>query len=67
MPAEIVFSGGEKLRVEMDGSELVEKLGSPGTPQFLGNYLNVQVGGGKYVWVNYVWVNPVAVAFVRDG
>ncbi len=62
MPAEIVFSGGEKLRVEMSGSELVEKLGSPGTPQFLGSYLNVQVEGGKFVWVN-----PVAVAYVRDA
>ncbi len=63
MPTEIVFSGGEKLRVEMSGSELVGKLAYPGsTGEFQGAYLNVQVEDGRFVWVN-----PTAVAYVRDA
>jgi hypothetical protein len=59
MPAEIVFSGGEKLRVEeLSGSELALRLNQVDQP---GTYLNILAEGQN------VWVNPAEVAYVRDA
>jgi hypothetical protein len=59
MPAEIVFSGGEKLRVEeLSGSELTQRLNQVDQP---GAYLNILAEGQN------VWVNPAEVAYVRDA
>lgn len=65
MPAEITFSGGEKLTVaDLSGSELVGRLSkaeSSDKSHFIGDYLNVLHEGHN------IWINPAQVAYVRDA
>jgi hypothetical protein len=66
MPAEIVFGGGETLKVDqsLSASDLTKRLAQAhpnDKAHFLGDFLNVQVEDG-----GQVWVNPVQVAYVRE-
>jgi hypothetical protein len=59
----VVFSGGEELRVaSLDASNFLHLLRDGTDPRYHGRYLYVEKSEG-----GHAWINPDVIAYVEQG